>query len=347
MQIRFMSGVAVRLFLTKQKPPSQGALNSGANATEKEVTVTDKSVSQGKKDRAQVREYLAAKTEAKYISNYAAGSPEWLAVREAGVGGSEVASVMGLSKWQSAYTLWAKKTGRETESITYSEPMEWGNRLEPVIIDKFADDHPEFKVLRGIGTWHHPERPWQIGNPDAIFEREDGSMGIVEVKTAQYEEDWVDGVPRYYETQVQWYLQVFGFDTAYVAALFHGNKYREFEVPANEFVQTMNLDAVESFRKYVLEDKAPDFDGATSTLETVRKMNPYIDSSSEVELGDLGVHYFAAAVDADEANAKKREMASRVLDAMGKARRGLVDGKWVLSRQSRGEGVPYLLQKKG
>lgn len=309
--------------------------------------MTDKSVAQQKKQRAEVREHLAHRTAAKYVSNYAAGSPEWLAVREAGIGGSEVASVMGLSKWQSAYTLWAKKTGREVDSVIYSEPMEWGNRLEPVIIDKFADDHPEFKVLRNIGTWHHPERPWQIGNPDAVFETEDGGMGIVEIKTAQYEEDWADGVPRYYETQVQWYLQVFGFDTAYVAALFHGNKYREFEVPANQFVQNMNLEAVESFRTFVLEDKAPDFDGAKSTLETVRKMNPDIDSSSGVELGDLGVHYFVAADEAEKANAKKREMAARVLDAMGTAKRGLVEDKWLLSRQSRGQGVPYLVQKKG
>ena len=309
--------------------------------------MTDKSVSQGKKERAAVREYLATKTDAKYISNYEPGSPEWLAVREAGIGGSEVASVMGLSKWQSAYTLWAKKTKRETESIAYSEPMEWGNRLEPVIIDKFADEHPELKVMRGVGTWHHSERPWQIGNPDAVFETEDGKMGVIEIKTAQYEEDWVDGIPRYYETQVQWYLQVFGFDKAYVAALFHGNKYREFQVDANEFVQSVNLDGVENFRTFVLSDTAPDFDGAKSTLETVRKMHPYIDNSNDVELGDLGVHYFAAAYRADEANEKKREMAARVLDAMGKAKRGLVEDKWVLSRQSRGQGVPYLVQKKG
>ena len=68
---------------------------------------------------------------------------EWLKVRESGIGGSEVATICGLNKWESAYTLWAKKTHRiEAPDLSGREPIEWGNRLEPVIIDKFADDHP-------------------------------------------------------------------------------------------------------------------------------------------------------------------------------------------------------------
>jgi hypothetical protein len=47
--------------------------------------------------------------------------------------------------------------------------MEWGNRLEDVIIDKFADEHPEYVLLRDVGSWAHNERPWQKANPDFLY----------------------------------------------------------------------------------------------------------------------------------------------------------------------------------
>ena len=59
---------------------------------------------------------------------------EWLEVRKSGIGGSEVAAICGLSKWESAYTLWLRKTGQvEDKDLSGNEAVEWGNRLEPVV----------------------------------------------------------------------------------------------------------------------------------------------------------------------------------------------------------------------
>lgn len=286
------------------------------------------------------------KTEAVFIASHASGTAEWHDLRSSGIGGSEVAVICGFSKWQSAFTLWAKKTGRIEESFTGSEAMEWGNRLEPVIIDKFADSHPEFNVYRDVGTWHHPEREWQRANPDGIFFDGD-EVGIIEVKTSQFEDDWRDGVPRYYEAQVQWYLQVFGYARAFVVVLFHGNKYAEFEVLASPFFQNMNLETATLFRNALESDTPPDYDGSTSTLQTVRSLHPQIDQDSEEELGWLGVEYFAAVANVADAESKLNELKSRVMAAMGNAKRGLVDGEWVLTRQAKAGGTPYLIQKRG
>lgn len=289
----------------------------------------------------------AFRTDAVHLGTAENGSEEWHTLRAGGIGGSEVGTILGLNKWESAFTLWAKKTGRIEDTREPSEAMEWGNRLEPVILDKFADNHPELNVHRNVGTWHHRDREWQRANPDAIFQAEGNEFGIIEVKTAQFEDDWSEGVPRYYETQVQWYLQTFGYSSAYVVALFHGNRYREYEVKAEPFTQEANLEQVEAFRAYLLEDRQPDFDGSLSTYETVRTLHPDIDPDGEEELGWLGVEYFAALADVAEAETHLTELKSRVLEAMGTAKRGLVDGEWALTRQARGQGTPFLVTKRG
>ena len=292
------------------------------------------------------REILEANSNAVFIANLENGSQEWLDIRAKGIGGSEVGTICGFSKWTSPYTLWAQKTGQIESGIKASEPMEWGNRLEPVILDKFEDEHPELKLIRDVGSWHHAKRDWQIANPDAIYQTKDGKLGLIEVKTASYEDDWRDGVPKYYDTQVQWYLQTFGFDHAYVIVLFHGNKYQEYDLPASEFKQQAALDKVEQFREYVLSGTEPDYDGSKSTYETMRRIHSEIEDK-EVELGDLGVHYFNSLSALEEAEAKATELKTRVMASMGKAKHGLVEGRKLVARQARGEGTPYLVNKKG
>jgi putative phage-type endonuclease len=286
--------------------------------------------------------------DATLIGNYENGSPEWHELRKTGIGGSDIAAIVNASPWTSPFALWARKTGRIDDSFVPSEAAEWGNRLESVVIDKFEESHPELKIHRNAGTWANVDRPWQLANPDAIYEIPGKGFGIIEVKTSRYEDDWANGVPAYYATQVQWYLQTFGLSHAYVVALFAGSKYREYEIHADNFEQAVNLERVDMFRTYVLNDIQPDFDGATSTYETVRDLNPDIDPDiDDVELGDLGIHYVNATADFSAAEQKLNELKSRVLDAMGKAKRGLIYDKWAVTRQARNGGKPYLVNKKG
>lgn len=291
------------------------------------------------------------------VGNFASNTPEWHELRKTGIGGSDVAGICKVSPWTSPYGVWARKTGRIEDTSSDSEAMEWGRRLEFAVLQKFADNHPEFHVRTGFGTYANRDRAWQIANPDGVFEWADVSRhgdetsnhvhhGIVEVKTARYEDDWRNGVPAYYRTQVLWYLQTFGLERAFVVVLFSGSKYAEFEIWADEFEQGANLAEVEKMRELILSDTAPDFDGSTATYETVRQLHPDIDPELEVELGDLWIHYSNAIGELDDATARANEMKSRVLDALGNAKRGLYDDKWVVSRQARNGGTPYLVNKK-
>lgn len=281
------------------------------------------------------------------VGNFENNSPEWHALRKTGIGGSDVAAITNCNPWTSPFTLWAKKTGRIEDTVGASEAAEWGTRLEPVVLDKFQSEHPELIIYRNVGTWAHQDRPWQLANPDAIFQDANGHFGIIEIKTARYQDDWANGVPAYYRTQVNWYMQTFGFKSAYVATLFAGSHYEEFALDADDFEQSVNLEAVEKFRTYLETDLQPDFDGALNTMETVRELHPDIDPELTVELGDLGMYCDLALMELAEAEKKANELKSRVLDAMGQAKRGMVHDIWRFTRQARNGGRPYLITKKG
>lgn len=283
------------------------------------------------------------------VGEFEANSAGWHELRKAGIGGSDVAAVVGVSKWTSAYALWATKSGLIPDDYKDSEAMEWGRLLEPVIREKFAARHPEWEVTNTNATFKSVEHEWLLANVDGIIQFEDGSHGVLEIKTAAYEDDWVHGVPMYYQTQVRHYLRVFGLTRAIVAVLFHGNAYKEFEVMSDSFVDAADFDMLEKFWAGVQNGTAPDWDGALSTYETVRAMHPDIENES-VELGQLGMHLVNAAYDFDESQAKLNEMKSRCLDALGSAKYGVFtvgdDVRKVCYRSSKSGGTPFLVVKK-
>jgi putative phage-type endonuclease len=291
-------------------------------------------------------EALAQIETATHLGTFDSGSPEWHQLRSKGVGGSQVGTIAGLNKWESPYTAWAKYTGKIDSEIPDSPAMEWGRRLESVVLDKFKDEHPELEVIDEVGTWQNLERPYQIANPDGIAMDEFGNLSVIEIKTARFPDDWDNGVPLYYLTQVQWYLSCLDIQRAYVAVLIGGSDYREFEIEADHFQQQADIALVEQFLAAVENDKAPDWDGSQSTYETVRRIHPDI-QDDETELGDLGAQALTALEKENAAKAEALALKSQVLDKMGFAKRGLVNGQHVFSRQARGTGVPFLVTKKG
>ena len=282
---------------------------------------------------------------AKLLGQFEANSPEWHEARRTRIGGSEVGAIVGESKYESAYSLWAKKTGKIPSEKLDNNFMYWGRALEPVVIDKFELEHPELVVHRDCGTWVNKEREWQVANPDAIIAGDKG-YGILEIKTARYEDDWRDGVPKYYMTQVQWYLNTFGLDYAYIVCLFSGSNYQEFAVKADPAWQEHDLASVETFRQHLIDDTKPDWDGSAATLEAVREQYTYIEPS-EVELGELAKDWDRAKLAVDMAKSELNQKSSEILELMGEAKYGTLFGEIYLVRQQRAGQKPFLAKKRG
>ncbi len=108
-------------------------------------------------------------------------TPEWHDLRSRGIGGSEVAAILGLSPWQSQFSLWhSKRAGWATEP---NDEMRWGTALEPALIRWWYDTHPGSRPygVRG-GSYRHRSASWRLANPDDVARLPDGVLAGPEIK---------------------------------------------------------------------------------------------------------------------------------------------------------------------
>lgn len=273
------------------------------------------------------------------IGDFENQSSEWHELRSKGIGGSQVGTILGLNQWESAYTLWAKLTGKISESFEQNEKMFWGTVLEPVIRVEWAKQNPEFEVLE-TGTWADDYRH---ANPDGILKLGD-EFGLLEIKTAGYR--W-DVVPPQYVAQCQWYMHLLGLKWCKLVVLFQGNALETFHLDYDAKFASDMVKRVQDFWDGVQSDFAPNWDGSESTYQTARVMHPDI-VDDEVELGQLGITLLLKQAAFDYAQDELTQIKSIILDFMGKAKYGLVDGKVLTTRSARSGGTPYLtISKKG
>ena len=143
---------------------------------------------------------------AKLLGVFDSGSDEWHELRSHGIGGSEIGTILGLNPWESAYYLWATKTGQLPPKQLDSFAVKLGNWLEPMILDTILPEiHPDWKIYR-TGTYQHPYLPYLHANPDALA-MIDGELCVIEVKTSR--NYWAE-VPPHYVAQLQHYMNVLG-----------------------------------------------------------------------------------------------------------------------------------------
>lgn len=284
------------------------------------------------------------------LGRFTPGSVEWHAARANGLGGSEIGAVLGLSPYDSMFSLYHRKKGMLAEKEVNAQ-MSWGTRLEPVIAAKFLEDHPEYESQNG-GTYHHAERPWQIANPDLLL----GDVcadpcrpptALVEVKTAMFADEWgaagSDVIPARYRCQVIWYLDVMGLDLGYIAVLIGGSDYREYTIRPDPNELAYVRDAGAEFMRRLNENDRPDIDSHSETFTAIRELHPSI-SGNDVELDyELARTYCNARSWLDLAKAEEAITKSLVADALGNGKRATYLGKTIATRQAKAGGMPYLV----
>ena len=292
-------------------------------------------------------EFVAAENfpQAIHLGNFESDSPEWHEARKGSIGGSEIGTIMGLNPWESAYTLWAKKLELIPNSFQENWAIRLGKAFEEPILQLFGQQHPELEIFRA-GSFISKEFEFMHANPDAMARhRETGEWIVIEVKTARY--NW-DALPPHYACQVQHYMHVMGVCKAIVVAV-AGMEWFEYEVEADEFVQLTQADYATMFHKSLTDGTRPEWDGSESTYQTVRQQHPQIDDT-EVELGTLGLQLQNAQAMLEESQSNLNLLKSMVLDTMQYAKTGFVHKNGqkvkVATRQSRKDGVPYLVIHK-
>lgn len=187
---------------------------------------------------------------------------EWQEFRQnmKGIGGSDVAIIMGLSPFKTAYSLWLEKTGKVKKANLDNEFIEWGNLLEPVIRDKFRRE-TGFSVTECHYVLQHDQFEFMLANIDGtVCDNNKGELGILEIKTTseRHKKDWESGPPDYYMLQIQHYLGVTDYSYAYVAVLIGGNHFKYFKIYRDDFIIDKIILAEMEFWKMVQEKITPE-----------------------------------------------------------------------------------------
>lgn len=155
------------------------------------------------------------------------GTDKWLAWRKQGITATEAASIMYPSKWGSPLSIYTDKLGLTNKSQDDSEGfMEWGHRIEDLLVSKFMEQHTDFKDCTQGRLY---QRDWTKCSLDAQAFDADGEPCIIECKTGQHEDKW-DPIPERYYAQVQWQMYVTGIRKAYFSVLIQGHIWFEREV---------------------------------------------------------------------------------------------------------------------
>jgi putative phage-type endonuclease len=246
---------------------------------------------------------------------------EWLRWRKKGIGGSDVSAILGINKWTSAIELWLDKTNQKNDPVEVNEAMQWGTILEPIIRDHFAAVTGK-TVMEVKAMLQHPDYPFMLADVDGVTTDDNGNPAILEIKTAsEYKRDeWSDGVPTYYQTQVQHYLCVTGVSKAYVAVLIGGNSFRIYEVDADPEVQKMLIAVEKNFWDKVQNMIRPDMDGSDAAKDLLDQIyrggveEEIILPEDAIEWVDA---YIEASAEEDNVKAKKQEASNHLKEIMG------------------------------
>nr|DAI44130.1 MAG TPA: Exonuclease [Caudoviricetes sp.] len=203
---------------------------------------------------------------------------QWLEERKKGIGGSDSAAVLGLSKWKSPYQVWCDKKGYNFLESSDNASLFWGRTLEPVIRQHYSD-------ITGYSVAE--TEIYFMPDHDYIFATVDGLViedpdRILEIKTARTAEGWgepeTDQIPVEYLCQCQHYMMVYNRHITDVAVLIGGSDFRIYHVEASTEVQNHLLREYANFWKLVETDTPPE---PRSFDDVMRRFKESTDNSIE------------------------------------------------------------------
>lgn len=191
----------------------------------------------------------------------------WLEHRREGLGGSDMATILGLNKYKTPYELWLEKTGREQPvGISDKWAIVKGNALEKELRNRFRALHPEWECYDGTDkSLVSRNHPFLIASLDGVLYDETRGYGVLEIKTTSAHRgktDWhdMDGnlkIPDYYMAQVTHYLAVTGWTWGVVYADIGEAEPVEIMFERDEEDVEAIIKAASDFWTYVQDDTPP------------------------------------------------------------------------------------------
>lgn len=260
---------------------------------------------------------------------------DWLNYRRLGIGGSDCAAIMGVSPFCTKRDLYYDKIG--VKPVMDEEESNWvakevGHRLEDLVAEIFSKK-TGLRVFPVRKMFRHPLYPFMLADVDFFIEFPDGTYGILECKTTNYncQDKWADNtVPVNYEYQGRHYMATMNINKVYFACLY-GNNEDEFIIRYMERDLEVEEDMIAEEEFFWLENikkrVEPEYTEKPSlVLESIRKhFGPADKDADKVILSRSHLIDLKKYMDLKAEKAKLESEAKKLDERMKEAYLGIVE----------------------
>lgn len=229
-------------------------------------------------------------------------SPAWHRLRSQGIGASEVATIAGIGRWGSRWSIWAEKVGLVEPDGQSSEAQRMGLRMEATLARWFAED-TGLHVLGEQMMVSNREHPWIRATIDCLVGESpetplDLALGPCQLKhtsDAPWCADCGEGdicahggaLPPHIEAQGVWEMAAGGWRVMWFAALHSYGRLRYYRLEWDQASFDALFDAAGEFwHGHVLAGVPPALDGSDATTDALRRAYPH-GGGEAVDIDDL------------------------------------------------------------
>ncbi|HPV56630.1 MAG TPA: YqaJ viral recombinase family protein [Tenuifilaceae bacterium] len=174
------------------------------------------------------------------------------------IGGSDVAAILGLNRYKTAYEVWEEKK-HNIKTFEGNQATEWGKKLEPVIIAHFEQVN-NVKVFDNNARYISKEYDFLGCHPDGICTINNENV-LIEVKTVSTDafKFWGNELPLEYYCQVQHNLNVLGLTKAkFIYLVLDSRYYGEIEISYDkEYAESVQKFLVKWWNEYIVGESTP------------------------------------------------------------------------------------------
>ena len=201
------------------------------------------------------------------------------------LGGTDIAAILGLSKYKTALYVWAIKTGQIEPVDDDALHKKLGKRLEEVVAELFTEKTGK-RVIRANAYRIHRKHDFLCAQIDRLVVGEDALLECKTTSSFGVKEWDGDEIPADYIAQVMFQLAITGRAVGYIACLIGNHKFVWKEIKRDPvMIAEMVKRAVDFWENYVIP-KIPPAGLTAKDKETLALLYPTAEIGSEITLED-------------------------------------------------------------
>lgn len=272
----------------------------------------------------------------------------WLTARRSGIGSSDIAAILGISRYGNALSVWHDKTGGLPLESDDSEPALWGRAFEETVAREWARRNRS--VVRRVGLVQNTERPWQMCTLDRrvlkcpLADADERCAVEIKCRDKMKASQFRAGVADDVLVQTLHQADTCGYDHMHAAVLIGGNDYRQYVIRVRDHEQLVaDLRAagerawqqiVERRQPILAADADPDV-----LLDLYGRLHPEragtVDITRDVDTQTAVEEYLDAHADWAAADKRKKAAKARILAGLAGAEAATVLDRLHVSLEER------------